>query len=124
MSNILDSLIVELSESHYRPSDPDEAPSAPIKVRRPRTEDTLVVPTSDDISPPDQKINSDNMQGELDRARQLIKSLQDQVDNLTSDRDSWQQQAEEIQQILVRDRKAITAPPRPSWWRRVTRWGL
>lgn len=65
---------------------------------------------------------------ELAGARQLIKSLQeqvadlrnalqDQVEDLRRDRDGWRQQAETVQRLLT-DATAKTAAAR-TWWRRL-----
>ena len=62
-------------------------------------------------------------EAELDGARLLIKTLQDQLEDIRSDRDGWRQQAEaalrqaeSAQRLLTDDREA--AAPRP-WWKRL-----
>ena len=57
-------------------------------------------------------------EAELTGARQLIKFLETQVEDLRGDRDGWQQQAEAAQRLLTHAREAA-APPAPArpWWK-------
>lgn len=127
MSNILDNLIAELSESHdpedgNGPIRPENAPAHPQKAE---PGGDLEVKSADDPVP-DRKADdssqsspTSNLQKELDGARQLVKSLRGQVEKLKSERDSWRQQAESVQQLLAEERKAATLQPKRSWWKRL-----
>lgn len=62
------------------------------------------------------------VEGELTGARQLIRFLETQAEDLRRDRDGWRQQAETAQRLLTHAREVATLPaaasPRP-WWRRL-----
>jgi excisionase family DNA binding protein len=59
------------------------------------------------------------LQAELAGARQLIKFLEEQVEDLRGDRDGWRQQAETAQRLLTHAReRAVPTPMRP-WWKRL-----
>ena len=63
-----------------------------------------------------------SVEAELIGARQLIKFLESQVEDLRGDRDGWRQQAETAQRLLTHVREAATStvasPSRP-WWKRL-----
>ena len=63
-----------------------------------------------------------SVEGELTGARQLIRFLEGQAEDLRRDRDGWRQQAETAQRLLTHAKEVATVPaatsPRP-WWKRL-----
>jgi hypothetical protein len=63
-----------------------------------------------------------SVEGELTGARQLIRFLEEQAEDLRRDRDGWRQQAETTQRLLTHARETAivpaAAPSRP-WWKRL-----
>ena len=122
MSNVLDNLIFELIETHGPPPRgnispvPEIEPTASSKI-------SAVDKTSPEIHyiGPPPSAPTVSYQTDVDSAGQLIKSLQDQVDDLKSDRDSWRQQAETAQQLLAHDREIAEPRQRRSWWKWLAR---
>ena len=63
-----------------------------------------------------------SVEGELTGARQLIRFLEEQAEDLRRDRDGWRQQAETAQRLLTYAREAATVPaaaPSRPWWKRL-----
>jgi hypothetical protein len=66
------------------------------------------------------------LEAELAGARQLVRLLETQVDDLRRDRDGWRSQAEAAQRVLTDGRAMVVSPattatvtkPTP-WWKRV-----
>lgn len=65
--------------------------------------------------------DTDAQRRELALLRELLEEVRGERDNLRTDRDRWQQQAERITLLLTHQPTPAAAPetPRPSLWRRL-----
>lgn len=136
MSNVLDNLIVELIETH-EPPPPGSIPPAPEQDQAADAieQDTRNTPPQPEATSPSQSSQTaqtaqiaaiapvapiarpNGIHGDPDGTKELIKLLQEQVEDLKSDRDRWREQAENAQYLLARGVEMAESPQKRTWWK-------